>query len=137
MRANAGPKVPFPNRKQTILLIDDSEDMLVLGQTVLKLDGFEVLVANGGHRALDILSEKPQVDLILLDIQMENMSGSEFLEVLAKQRPDIDQTKSVVFCSATNSPPKVACAGFLRKDGNMTTFLDSVRNLLLKNAKTS
>lgn len=62
--------------KKRILAVDDEREVLSLLKKRLESVGYEVLTATNGRQALDIAtSEKP--DLIILDILMPEMDGSE------------------------------------------------------------
>ena len=64
---------------QTILVVDDNVDVVIIVQTILEANGYEVRVAYGGAEALAQLAEhKP--DLMILDIMMPEMNGLEVLE---------------------------------------------------------
>ncbi|MDR0410476.1 MAG: response regulator [Treponema sp.] len=67
----------------TILAIDDSSENLIVIKTVLE-DTYELCLAKSGKSALKAL-ERSKVDLILLDIQMPEMSGFELIAELEKQ----------------------------------------------------
>ncbi|WPC75079.1 response regulator [Vibrio porteresiae] len=69
-----------------ILLVDD--DQLVLNglRRALFCSDIQVLTANGGKQALDILSHE-ECDLIISDMMMPNMNGSELLEIVSKKYP--------------------------------------------------
>jgi CheY-like chemotaxis protein len=73
-------------RRRTILLVDDDEDFREMVAHSLKEHGYYVLQAENGRIALDLLHHmhgKP--DLVFLDIAMPTMSGTELLEILAKE----------------------------------------------------
>ena len=61
---------------QTILVVDDSFTTRVLEQNILESVGYNVLVAEDGQKAWDIL-EKENVDLVVSDIQMPAIDGFE------------------------------------------------------------
>ena len=74
----------------TILVVDDDSVLRRLLATVLKLRGFEVLVAEDGVQALRILKEKGTlVDLVLADIIMPQMDGWALLEQLRNDYPQL------------------------------------------------
>jgi len=60
-----------------ILVIDDDPAFLKTVTPLLKSQGYEVLMAKDGKEGLARLSENP--DLIILDLQMPNMDGYEFI----------------------------------------------------------
>lgn len=59
-----------------ILVVDDNSDNLLLIQTILEDDGYDVVVADDGERALEQL-DQVQPDLILLDVMMPGIDGYE------------------------------------------------------------
>lgn len=68
---------------ETVLLVDDEELLLTMGQTVLSSYGYRVLTANSGQRALDIFAADPSgIDLVITDLVMPGMSGRELVERL-------------------------------------------------------
>lgn len=67
----------------SILIIDDEEDILEILKYNLLKEGFEVAVANNGLDGIEIAKTfKP--DLIILDVMMPQMDGIEVCEVLRK-----------------------------------------------------
>ena len=73
---------------QTVLLVDDEDLLLTMGQTILSAYGYRVLTANSGQKALDILAGKePAVDLVITDLVMPAMSGRELVEHIHRFAP--------------------------------------------------
>jgi signal transduction histidine kinase/ActR/RegA family two-component response regulator len=74
---------------QTVLMVDDEDLLLTLGQTILSAYGYKVLTANSGQKALEILSRpETHVDLIITDLVMPAMSGRELVEHAHRLSPD-------------------------------------------------
>jgi len=67
--------------KKLILVVDDHPKVLAFIAIDLKLRGFDVICAESGPAALELVKTK-KPDLILLDILMPGMSGFEVLEKL-------------------------------------------------------
>jgi two-component system alkaline phosphatase synthesis response regulator PhoP len=67
--------------KQTILVVDDEQDLLDLIEYNLKKEGFDVLKAEDGQEGIEVAREHSP-DLILLDIMMPKMDGLEAVEVI-------------------------------------------------------
>lgn len=74
--------------RSTILLVDDEKQFRDSSQRLLSRKGYDVVTAEDGQRALDLLSKSP-VDLILLDLKMPVMGGEEFLQAKTPLYPDI------------------------------------------------
>jgi len=73
---------------ETILIVDDEKNYPLILGAVLEEEGFEVLSANSGHEALEIL-ESSDVDLVLTDMKMPSMDGIELLENVKVLDPDL------------------------------------------------
>jgi putative two-component system response regulator len=71
------------NGKGSLLIVDDSPEILrVLSAMLLKKD-YAVLSASSGAKALELARALPHPDLILLDVQMPGMDGYEVLKELS------------------------------------------------------
>lgn len=66
-------------RKPLILVADDQDNMRNMIQRVLKLEGFDCVMAANGQLALDALDEK-HIDVALLDINMPLVDGLAVVE---------------------------------------------------------
>lgn len=87
------------------LVIDDSRAMrLILGRMLREL-GFEVSEAAHGREGLDLLTQGARPDLVLLDWNMPEMTGIEFLE--AVRRPPYSSTAKVVMVTTETEIPQV------------------------------
>ena len=67
----------------TILVVDDEVDVRRFLTAVLEKRGFEVVTAEDGRQAY-ALTERQRPDLIVLDLQMPNQSGTDFYRRLMK-----------------------------------------------------
>lgn len=73
---------------QTILMVDDEDLLLTMGETILSSYGYRVFTANSGQKALEIISnsDKP-IDLMITDLVMPTMSGRELAEQVRRLSP--------------------------------------------------
>jgi CheY-like chemotaxis protein len=69
--------LPPVNKKPLILVVDDEVDITETYALFLGLHGFEVLTADNGPRALEVLARRIP-DLIVSDCMMPYMDGVEF-----------------------------------------------------------
>jgi len=67
-----------------ILVIDDDEQFLGMMDTMLKLGGYEVLVARDGREGIRIC-EKTHLDLVITDVIMPEMDGLEVIMELKRR----------------------------------------------------
>lgn len=61
----------------TVLAVDDDYVNLHSLYNILSVDGYQVISADNGRRALEILTENRDIDLVILDIMMPGISGYE------------------------------------------------------------
>lgn len=73
---------------ETVLIVDDEELLLTMGDTILSGYGYTVYTANSGHSALELISksDKP-IDLVITDLVMPVMSGRELVEHIREISP--------------------------------------------------
>lgn len=98
-----------------VMVVDDS--MMVRQQVKRALGeaGFTMVEACDGVDALKKLSEETDVKLIVLDVNMPNMNGIEFLEALRRDRPDY--AVNVVMLTTEGQPDLVQRAKSLGAKG--------------------
>lgn len=60
--------------KETILVVDDEEDILELVQFHLSREGYKIHCADTGEKALDVVQTNP-VDLVVLDLMLPGIDG--------------------------------------------------------------
>src|SRR5215470_1462396 len=80
-----------------VLYVDDEKGITDLMTVVLGSEGFDVTVANDGQAAIEALSTKPKIDVIVLDYMMPKLDGLQFLERIS-QNPELRSIK-VILCS--------------------------------------
>jgi CheY-like chemotaxis protein len=65
---------------KTALIVDDHEVNLVTYSYLLEKQKIKTLQASSGKEALDVLSQNPEVDIIIMDIYMPDMNGFEAMQ---------------------------------------------------------
>jgi two-component system, NtrC family, response regulator PilR len=89
MSTAAQPVAPATDRRPPrILVVDDERSMRELLAIVLRREGYEVLLADNGRTAIDLLEREP-VDLLISDIKMPDLSGVDVLRAAKKIDQDI------------------------------------------------
>ena len=74
--------------QKVILIVDDEPDLLELLCIDIKMEGYQVLSANSGQSAIEVLKTTP-VDLIVSDQNMPNGTGLELLKHAKKIAPEL------------------------------------------------
>ncbi len=80
------------DKKEIILHADDEPDTLDVVQTILGIEGFDVVSVGDGNQALEQIKLN-DFDLILLDIMMPDMSGLELFSRISEMK----QNHRVIF----------------------------------------
>jgi len=115
-------------RKQTILVVEDDEDLRRLFRTALTLSGYEVEEAGDGLEALQKIDQAPP-DLVVLDVMLPQMSGLVVQQeiaahVLTRQIPVVIITGSAIDLGETGA----TC--LLRKPISPDKLVSTVRSCL-------
>ena len=99
--------------KQRILIVDDEEDICMILSYSLQKAGYEVLVAHSAEEALanyELRIKNYEVDLILLDIMMGEMSGLEMAEKLKSENGNVkgeNHLPPIIFLTALSDEDTV------------------------------
>jgi len=71
---------------ETILVVDDEQSILSLTKEILSNKGYQVLVANSGAQALELLKSH-QIDLMISDVIMPHLDGYELVRIATEYYP--------------------------------------------------
>ena len=92
-RASSSPPFPTqsaPKSKETILVVDDEESVLLVTQKVLERAGYHILPANSGEEALVIFNKHAaSIRLVVTDLMMPGIDGIELARRLRQFSPEI------------------------------------------------
>lgn len=116
------------NGTQTILMVDDEDLLLTMGQTVLSAFGYKVLTANSGQKALEIFSQsKSSIDLVITDLVMPSMSGRELVEHIQRLAP---HTRIICTSGFVRPGNETGDSFYLQKPFTSQDLLVKVKNAL-------
>ena len=90
------------------LIIDDSRAMRRILKLIVGELGFETVEAENGREGLDQLRRFPETELVLVDWNMPEMNGLEFIEII-RSNPNYDELKLVMVTTETE-PARMARA---------------------------
>jgi len=71
------------------LLVDDNKDVLIYLNRILTDTGVAIITARSGFEALAIIKANPDIDVVLLDMQMPEMNGIEATKEIRKIRKNL------------------------------------------------
>ncbi|MDB6028605.1 MAG: response receiver sensor histidine kinase response regulator [Verrucomicrobiales bacterium] len=122
------------NARETVLVVEDEPELLDLVAGILESNGYQVLQAASGVKALDVWhNNRDKIDLLLTDMKMpEGMDGIELAEILMLQKPLLK-----VLYTSGYSPALFDATMSFREDYNFLSkpyppekLLSAVRNCL-------
>lgn len=115
-----------------VLIADDSETILLLMQTRLEMEGYEVTTAADGQEVLESLEAAADgPDVILLDAMMPRMSGQDVLRTLREEGSEVP----IVIVSAHQEEEAVgpssgvSADGYIRKPIDFDVLLEKIAAL--------
>jgi CheY-like chemotaxis protein len=117
------------DRKISILLIDDSEDILIPLQFLLNREGINTCIARNGLEALEMLKSN-SFSLILLDYQMPKMNGEEFL----RHKAELKNDTPVVLFSGVEGLEHSSSERTLPKPFRFNDVVGVVKDMVLRGA---
>jgi len=118
---------------ETILLVDDEDMIIDVGEQFLAKMGYTVLIARGGKEAIEICEKgKDKIDIVILDMIMPDMGGGETYDGIKEINPDIKVLLSSGYSidgQATEILER-GCNGFIQKPFDINKLSQKLRALL-------
>jgi len=118
----------------TVLIVDDEESVLNVGERMLRQLGLTVITAGDGARAVELFRERAgRIDAVVLDLTMPGMSGEETFRALRAVKRDIP----VIVTSGYNEQEVARRfgegtlpSGFLQKPFTLAVLTEKLSELL-------
>jgi CheY-like chemotaxis protein len=104
-----GAKPPF-----RLLVVDDEPNILEITSAMLSEEGYEVLTAEDGQEALELLPRFCP-DLVITDLRMPRLSGFELLEIMRERFPRLPVIAVSGEFSDDEMPPNLTADAFVSK----------------------
>jgi two-component system cell cycle response regulator DivK len=131
------PAVPASGRRCVLIVEDDPLNMKLFSAMVAS-QGYDVLQASDGLAALD-LAHQQHPDLIIMDLQLPEISG---LEVTQSLKADSDTSDIAIIATTAyalhGDEEKIresGCDGFMAKPIALTEFLDLIDTLIMRSPR--
>ncbi|GAA0109201.1 response regulator [Clostridium tertium] len=126
-----------------VLVIDDTKNIRILLSTCLELRGYEVITADNGLEALNIINNTNEaIDLIFLDIRMPGISGTEVLKNIKEARMSCPVVIMTAFATVKNAIEctKLGAVVYLQKPfspDRINIVLDEIESKSIPNKNES
>ncbi len=115
-----------------ILIVEDTDANIMFFKSAFKRTGAELFIATNGEESIDIVKENPDIDIILMDINMPKKDGLATTTAIKSTNPEIPiiiQTAYVL----NHSQENCFAAGadfFIEKPIRLTVLFDAIQALL-------
>lgn len=125
---------------ETLLLVDDEEDILKICAEMLNKLGYNVMPVRSGIEAVKLFTEKKdEIHLVILDMVMPEMNGIETFDLLKKIQPDLKVLLSSGY-SLSEEASQILNNGhnsFIQKPFDINRVSSKLRELLDRETLTS
>lgn len=111
LAVESGATAKSKDAPDVALVVDDQEDVLEMAVELFRSLGYQVLAANNGRDALDILKRTPDIDVLFSDVVMPGMSGIE----LVRQARLLAPAMKVILASGYAEPAMVGDSAAMEK----------------------
>ena len=133
MLMSAMVKPETPAETKTVLIVEDNELNMKLFHDLLEAHGYKTLEARTGPEALKMATEE-RPDLILMDIQLPEVSGLEVTQKIKKDEDLVDIPIIAVTAFAMKGDEERirqgGCEDYIAKPISVSTFLEKVKRYL-------
>ena len=121
LQSDAPAAIQAPAR---VLVVDDERSMRELLSIVLRRDGYDVLIAEDGATAVELL-KRERVDILITDIRMPHMNGVDLLREAKRIAPDIVSIVMTAFASTETAVEalRLGAADYVHKSPNAASEL--------------
>jgi len=120
---------------ETVLLVDDEDMIIEVGEEILKTLGYEVLIARSGKEAIELYkANKDKIDIVILDMIMPEIGGGAAYDRMKEINPDIKVLLSSGYSidgQATEILER-GCNGFIQKPFSVKELSQRIREILDK-----
>ncbi len=114
----------------TILVVDDEPAIRKLYQKEFSEDGFDVILAENGSKALSMVDENKDIDIVILDIKMEGKNGLEVLDTLRNRFKGLRVILNSAYSTYKNDFTSWLADAYLVKSHDLAKLKEKVNELL-------
>lgn len=117
---------------KTILIVEDNETSNIYFEAALRKTKASLIWAKNGLDAVDLVKANPNVDLILMDINMPKMDGIEATRIIKTLYPEIIVVVQTAFLLSGEERmcQDAGCDEFITKPIRLKYLLDTINRYL-------
>lgn len=123
----------YETQKLKILVAEDDSISLKFISKILKIFGENLLIARNGFEAVNLCKKNPDIDIILMDIQMPVMNGYEAIKKIREFNQDviIITQSAFVFTDEAEKAIEVGGNGYISKPINKNQLIDHINKQVI------
>ncbi len=114
---------------ERILLVDDEPSIRLFYADVLADNGFDVLEAESGDEALELIQTNP-LDIVALDIKLGSQNGLDVLQRITRSKPELPVVLLTAYLSFQDDYTSWLADSYVLKSSDPTEFLREVRRIV-------
>lgn len=133
----ANQEIPMEGRiikgSDTILLVDDEELIIDVGQTMLQRLGYRVMVCRSGQEAVNVITDIGNIiDMVILDLIMPGIDGGTTFDRIREIHPGMPVLLSSGYAINGHADKimRRGCNGFIQKPYNISELSQKIREVL-------
>ena len=118
---------------ESVLLVDDEDMIIDVGQEILEEMGYKVLLARSGKEAIETYARnKHKIDMVILDMIMPDMGGGETYDRMKEVNPNVKVLLSSGYSIEGQASDILArgCNGFIQKPFSVKQLSHTIRQVL-------
>jgi len=120
--------------KKLILIVEDDKSNYELLKTVLKKSGMDIIWAKNGIEGIKHCKENPDIDLVIMDINMPEMNGYEATNEIKLFRPELPVIAVTAYALAGDLEKAIGagCDDYIKKPINRNYLLEIINKQFMR-----
>jgi len=119
-----------------ILLVEDNPHQRQWYETELKADGHDVLIATSGREAVSAIEAHPNIDLVVMDINMPNMDGIEAMGKILGKHNKLPVILNTAYGSYKDNFMSWSADAYVIKSSDLSELRTTIAKILAKKKST-
>ncbi len=136
IEANIKPENRLPETQLTILIVEDDKYNAMYMNEIIKKIGYNILHAESGINAVDIAT-KQDIDLILMDIRLPDITGYEATRLIREQKPNLKIIAQTAYATSVDRQNALdaGCDEYISKPVDKALLYEVINRLMKNNTE--
>jgi len=113
-----------------LLIVDDNEQIRRLYELELSEQGHTIFGLSSGLKTMELIYNRPSIDLVILDIKLQDMNGLDLLQELRSKYPDIPVIINSAYPLYKSNFISWLADAYLIKSPNLNELKQTIKQLL-------